>query len=162
MMKKHIVFVIIGILVGIGVGALIYDNNKHDESSMDNTMQSSATNSSGQTMHAQLEIDPTKPMPSVSVQAIADSKDGYNLFITTQNFTLTPENVGQAVAPNSGHMHLYVNDAKIARLYGSWYHLSKSNLKDGDNTLEITLNANDHSEWVQNGQHIAAKTTVKK
>ncbi len=112
--------------------------------------------------HAMTEVDATKPIPTVAVEAIRDSKDGYNLHVTTTNFSFTPEDVGGAPQANTGHVHLYVNGVKVARLYGEWFNLGNAQLKGGENVIEVTLNANDHSEWTVSGEHIAAKITITK
>lgn len=162
MLKKQLLVGILGIIIGLGVGYLIFNSDSQNSKNSDMSNSSQMDSSSGNTMHAEIEVDPSKPVPTVTIEAVADTKDGFNLHFVTQNYTLTPENVGEAPVANTGHMHLYVNGTKIARPYGPWMHLSSSYLKDGDNTIEVTLNANDHSDWLVNGEHISATIMVKK
>jgi hypothetical protein len=160
MIIKQLIYGFLGILIGIGGGYMLFGYDSPVSAPAANDM--AQTSHSETSMHTQTEVDTTKPIPSISIESTPDSKDGYNLNFVTLDFTLTPENVGGAVEPNTGHMHLYVNGEKIARPYGSWFHLSNSHLKDGDNTIEVTLNANDHSEWVVDGEHISAQITLSK
>jgi hypothetical protein len=112
--------------------------------------------------HAELEVDATKPVPTISVEALKDAKDGYNIHITTTNYAWAPEHVNGAAVQGEGHAHIYVNGVKIARVYGEWFNLSESTLQDGENIVEVTLNANDHSEWMHKGEHIADTVTITK
>jgi|GEM_PF-1059111 len=112
--------------------------------------------------HAMIEVDQKLPIPSVVLHATKDSKDGYNLHLATQNFIFTPESVGGVAKPNTGHAHLYVNGIKVARLYSPWFNLGAAHLQDGENKVEVTLNADDHSEWAVDGKHIGAETVLVK
>lgn len=112
--------------------------------------------------HAMKEVDASKPVPSLALEAIKDAKDGYNLRIRTTNFRFTPESSGRAAVDGTGHAHVYVNSIKIGRAYGEWYHISATTLVSGKNTIEVTLNADDHSEWTVGGEHLSAKATVTK
>lgn len=60
--------------------------------------------------------------------------------------------------PGEGHAHVYVNGAKIGRLYGPWLHLP--NLPKGEVTVEVTLNANDHRPLAVNGAPITAREVL--
>jgi hypothetical protein len=60
---------------------------------------------------------------------------------------------------NTGHGHLYVNGMKIARLYGSYFHIP--DLPPGEHEISVSLSSNDHSYYTINGKRIAAQVTVK-
>ena len=66
--------------------------------------------------------------------------------------------VNQPHAANVGHAHLYLNGVKVARLYGTAYHLS--DLPDGQHTITVTLNTNDHSDLALDGRLIEASVEV--
>lgn len=154
-MNKGIVS-IIGIGVGIGIGYMLFSGAPATEKEGMEMME-------GEHMdHAMLEVDTTKPIPSVTLEAIPDAKDGYNVHLTLTNFAFVPEKINQDPVANEGHAHLYVNGVKRARIYGTWFHIGANELKAGENTIKVTLNANDHSEWVLAGEHIAASVTVTK
>ncbi len=158
-MNKIIFFGVLSFCIGLGVGYVVFSSYKPEGQIMNHT---SASMHSMHGKHAMIEVDTSKSVPTISIEAIPDSKDGYNLRVVTKNYTFTPEKVGNAPVPNQGHAHIYVNDAKIARLYGEWFNISSSALKDGSNVIEVTLNADDHSEWVINGKHISDTVTVWK
>lgn len=112
-------------------------------------------------MHSETEIDTTLPEPKVSISITEDKKSGYNLRLTIDNFKFTPEKASlEDQTPNEGHAHLYINDKKIARIYGEWYHIDSNYLMKESNTVTVTLNANDHSDWVKDGKHIQDVTTI--
>ena len=79
--------------------------------------------------------------PAVNLQLIPLAGGGYNLRVQTLNFIFTPQNVDGAPVPGEGHAHLYLDGAKIARLYGEWYHLAS--LPPDAETLSVRLYAND-------------------
>lgn len=105
--------------------------------------------------HPMIPVDESLPIPAITVEAIKDAMDGYNLHFVLENYVLTPEKVNTEPVNNEGHTHVYVNGVKVARVYGEWFHLSSGDLAEGENTVEVTLNANNHGEWLYNGQHVS-------
>ena len=59
---------------------------------------------------------------------------------------------------NTGHAHLYVDGIKIARLYGSHFHIP--DLPVGDREISVTLSSNDHSYYRVDGERIMARAIV--
>jgi len=112
--------------------------------------------------HPGHKIESNKPYPSISLKILEDSMDGYNLFIKLENFILTPENVGKKNQPNSGHMHLYVNDIKISRVYSNWFHIPGRYFYLKENIIKITLNSNLHDSFTIDGSPIESEITVEK
>lgn len=108
-------------------------------------------------IHATQEVDPENP-PEVTLAVTEDALSGWNVSLTTRNFAFAPEMVNKDNVPHHGHAHLYVNDQKIARLYGPAFHIA--DLPEGRNIISVGLNANDHSDLVLNGQPIAADIVV--
>jgi len=100
--------------------------------------------------------------PTLELTAHADTMDGFNLELTTANFTFSPMKSGQSSDPAvvEGHAHIYVNGDKLGRIYGSWFHLSKAHLAAGENTIRVTLNDNAHSDWAVDGETVAAEVVV--
>ncbi|MCD5380977.1 MAG: hypothetical protein LR008_00155 [Candidatus Pacebacteria bacterium] len=148
---------LIGFVLGIGVGYLSFavpTDESPDVMSMEHDM--------GMSAHAMLEVDKNSLVPSVTVEVFPDVKGGYNLHLKTENFKFTPEKVNKEPVQGEGHAHVYVNGTKVSRLYGDWYNLPASSLNDGDNVVEVTLNANDHSEWTSGENHISNIVTVTK
>lgn len=108
--------------------------------------------------HPPFEMPTDQPIPTVALMATPDPIGGWNVKLETTNFTFTPETVGDAAVAGEGHAHLYLNDEKIARLYGPWHHIPE--LPPGTYTLRVTLHANDHSLFVHAGQPLMAQTTL--
>ena len=154
-MNKAFVAGIIGLIIGI---LLTNFSNIYKDK-----IDSAKTNSSHEmTSHNTLSIDTNLPIPEVSIEAFADKMDGYNIHIITPNYIFTPEKVNQEPNQGEGHAHIYVNDVKVARVYSEWFHLSSSKLQEGENKVKVTLNANDHSEWTINDNHIEDEIVIIK
>ena len=112
--------------------------------------------------HPGHKIEANKPYPSVNLEIYEDNIDGYNLFIKLENFILTPMDVGKKNKSNSGHMHLYVNDIKIGRVYSNWFHIPGRYFNLKENIIRITLNSNLHDSFAINGNPIESEIKVKK
>ena len=112
--------------------------------------------------HPGHKIEANKPYPSVNLEIYEDNIDGYNLFIKLENFILTPMDVGKKNKSNSGHIHLYVNDIKIGRVYSNWFHIPGRYFNLKENIIRITLNSNLHDSFAINGNPIESEIKVKK
>lgn len=93
-----------------------------------------------------------------SLSVTKDAKSGWNLRLTTENFTFAPQSVNEAHVNNEGHAHVMVNGERIARIYSGDLHIS--DLPTGENTIMVTLNTNEHDEYQINGETISAMTIV--
>ena len=96
--------------------------------------------------------------PMVDIEVEKDAKKGWNVSIQTTKFTFTPEDVNQANIIGEGHAHLYVDGKKVARVYVPNFHYDKE--FDGAKTFKVTLNANDHSDYMVGGNVISAEKDV--
>ncbi|WSJ91423.1 hypothetical protein OG430_38175 [Streptomyces sp. NBC_01304] len=92
--------------------------------------------------------------PEVTLAVRPDSEDGWNLRLTVRNFRFTPDSVGGAALPGRGHAHLYLDDRKIARVYGTWFHLPGSAVPRGTHKLTARLYADDHTVWAVAGKAV--------
>ena len=111
--------------------------------------------------HPALRVDPALPIPSLTHLVFPDAMDGYNVQILSRNFTFTPASINRENVANEGHAHIYVNGAKVSRVYGNWFHLPAALLRSGVNAVTVTLNANDHSTWAMpDGELIASTVAV--
>lgn len=148
------VIFIIGIFVGRQFTAPSY---RDDASKMEDrmAMDSMDTKDMDHSMmnHEEIEVPADLPTPSVDLVVHNDPKSGWNLQLITSNFKFSPRNASTEHVDGEGHAHLYVDGIKIGRLYGEWYHFDEK-LSPGDHEFQITLNANDHSDLVKNGNHI--------
>ena len=95
---------------------------------------------------------------SVGVTAAAEEHGGVNVRIDAANWRWAPENVNGANIAGEGHAHIYVNGAKINRVYGPDYHIK--DLPPGEHQIRVTLNANSHNALLVDGQPVEAATTV--
>ena len=111
--------------------------------------------------HPGNKIEATFPFPEISLNIEKDSMDGYNIHLILNNFTITPENAGKENIDNEGHLHLYVNDIKVGRVYSNWYHIPGRFFNLQSNIVKVTLNANMHDDYVINGNPIEAVIEIK-
>ena len=108
--------------------------------------------------HGQFEISSSLEKPELTLEVSKDSAAGWNVHINVKNFRFAPENINKVPLSGEGHAHIYVDDKKIARLYGPWYHLG--NLTAGEHTIRVSLNANNHDAMTLNGKLIEAKKNI--
>ena len=108
-------------------------------------------------MHPTREV-PADGAPSVEVSVIKDLMDGWTLTLTTENFTFAPLSAGSAAVPNEGHAHLYVDDVKVARLYGPYFYIP--DLAPGQHDITVALSSNDHAYLAIDGARIEARMVI--
>lgn len=96
--------------------------------------------------------------PAIELSVTEDPMTGWNVALVTRNFDFTPQSAGGPPVPNTGHAHLYVNGRKIARLYGSYYHIP--DLPAGQHELTVTLSSNDHAYYAVDGVRIESRVVI--
>lgn len=103
-----------------------------------------------------------KKNPTLKLVVTKDPMSGFNIQIKTKNFKWSPQRASMAHVPGEGHAHIYVDDVKIGRVYGEWYHLATSNLNltPGPHTIRVDLNGNDHAPYIFKGKILEAKRTI--
>ena len=107
--------------------------------------------------HGMLEVA-ADGAPDVAISVEKDPMTGWNVMLTTEDFTFAPELVNSENVDNTGHAHLYVDGVKIARMYGPHFHIP--DLPAGDHEISVNLSSNDHSYYMVDGEKIAARATV--
>ena len=111
--------------------------------------------------HGHERVNAEVPYPGITkLEATPDAKGGYNVYFETENFTITPSSVNNENVANQGHAHIFVNEEKISRVYGNWFYVGADHFHEGTNVIEVTLNANDHSEWAIENVSILKEITV--
>lgn len=100
-----------------------------------------------------------EPHPSVIVELVDDPAGGWSLHAVPSNFRLAPENASGAHVDGEGHMHLYVNGEKMARVYETWYQMPP--LPAGTHEITVALQTNDHAPLTRGGVAIAANITLE-
>lgn len=99
--------------------------------------------------------------PSVRLEVEPDSESGWNVHLATENFEFAPAQVGEQAVDGEGHAHLYLDDEKVARVYGPWFHLDPALVPEGERTLSVQLNGNDHAGLETSaGEPIEDSTTI--
>jgi len=160
-MPKTIVFLLIGLFFGTGLGFLLAAGSGAQLESHDHGPEvhdhSAHDHGDGSHDHPAMTEAGT-PAPSVGLVLHPDTRQSRNLQIVTGNFTFDPEGVNGFHVPGRGHAHVYVDGVKIGRAYGPWFHLSA--LPAGTHEVRVTLNANDHSQLATDGQPIEATARV--
>ena len=87
--------------------------------------------------------------PTVTATAAWDSMGGgINVHIITTNFTFAPESVGKGYVAGQGHAHLTIDGNDVGRAYGPWVFIPTRDFGDGDHTLVVGLEANDHGDYM--------------
>jgi hypothetical protein len=126
----------------------------------DMEMQADAHSHDDGTMHdhsAMLEVSGGAE-PFVDLQVIPLDGGGYNVRVQTLNFTFAPHRVDMEPMAGEGHAHLYIDDVKIARIYGEWYHLES--LPEGAQMISVSLYANNHQPLAIDGETISDMVMV--
>jgi hypothetical protein len=57
-----------------------------------------------------------------------------------------------------GHAHVFVDDVKISRAFGPYYHLPR--LEPGNHNITVTLNTNEHEEYAVDGRSVMDSEVV--
>ena len=144
---RPIVLFVIGIVFGTGLGFIItapsqgHDHSGYSDSNHDNSGLTEWTGSA----------------PSLALIITDDTGGAKNLFIDVKNFSFTPETVNNVPVAGTGHAHVYIDGIKKIRAYAPWIHLSEA---PKGASVQVTLNANDHSGWSLDGQPIVATITL--
>ena len=110
--------------------------------------------------HPAHKVEASAPFPSVNLEIMKDSVDGYNLYIDLKNFNLAPDLVGKENQSNTGYLSLYVNDIKIARVYSQWFHIPQRFFYLKENLVKVTLNTNLNGEFTLDGETIQSVLIV--
>lgn len=111
--------------------------------------------------HAKLHETPlvleAEDAPTLQIELLPDPVAGWNLHITTTDFTFAPQSAGLAHVAGEGHAHIYANGTKLGRIYSDWTHLE---LPRGEVEVKVTLTANDHRPLSIGDAPIEAALTI--
>ena len=169
-MDRSVPMLLIGLVFGGGIGFVVaagqgitLDGHDHGDAGHHEASQpaegSGAGQSHGQHGHDEpLSLEAGPDAPTLKITLVPDPASGWNLQVMTTGFRFAPQNANKTHVPGEGHAHLYVNNAKVARLYGPWFHIAA--LPSGETTVEVTLNANDHRPLAVEGEPLAARISL--
>lgn len=135
-----VTFLSLGLLLGLSNAGDSFSNAQE-------TLDTYPVDLSIATLHRHQENFVQENPPQINVTAHRDEMmpNHFNLEINTENFRFAPENISDEHVENTGHAHVYVDNALISRSYGNWYHIPR--LKPGNHTIRVTLNTNQHDEY---------------
>ena len=124
--------------------------------------------------HLPIEVPDGAPKPALSIDLVADSMNGYNLYLLTQRYSLTPtpkslmtmSDMMEATIDDKtgfvdGHAHLYVNGEKVQRIYGNAVHMPQTLFKKGINVVTVTINNHGHMYWTVDDKKVVATIFFK-
>ena len=168
-MNKSLAMLVIGLFFGGMTGFITaasygvtfdgHDHAAHGGEAAEGAVDNSDHLETGHGNHEQvLALTGIAQKPTLSIAVSPDPVSGWNLRVETTNFVFAPEHASLAHIDGEGHAHVYVNGHKIARLYGSWMHIAS--LPKGDNSIEVSLNSNDHRQLAIGDKPLRAQTTV--
>ena len=100
-----------------------------------------------------------EPHPSVTVELVDDPAGGWSLHAVPSNFRLAPENASGDHVDGEGHMHLYINGDKAARVYETWYQMPP--LPAGTHEITVALQTNDHAPLTAGGAAVETTATLE-
>ena len=100
-----------------------------------------------------------EPHPSVTVELVDDPAGGWSLHAVPSNFRLAPENASGGHVDGEGHMHLYINGDKAARVYETWHQMPP--LPAGTHEITVALQTNDHAPLTAGGAAVEATVTLE-
>jgi len=98
-------------------------------------------------------------LPLLGMNVVPDPKSGWNVDVTIDWLDISAAAVNTDPVDGQGHMHLYVNDQKVTRLYGTWWHLKE--LPAGRNEIRVTVNGNDHAPLMFNDEPVAVSAFIE-
>ncbi|WP_169570304.1 hypothetical protein [Sneathiella limimaris] len=151
-----------GFLVAAGNGITL-DGHDHSDPASHGGHGAHGSADHGGAAHAALhssfvDLPADAGAPSVEFAVYKDPVAGWNVFLQTQNFTFAPRHASLEHVAGEGHAHIYVNGEKRARIYGDWFHMDS--MPAGENTVQVTLNANDHRSYRVDGKPVQSELIV--
>ena len=82
--------------------------------------------------------------PELSISVLPDASSGWNAFIDLEGFVLSGEHASADHVEGEGHIHLYIDDLKVMRLYGRAAHLAT--IPAGEHVVRVHVEGGDFSE----------------
>ena len=117
-----------------------------------------ADHNMAQHAHSKRELPKDRLTPALDIRLYPDAKAGFNLHLVTNHYEMEPPEFSKKTKAGhtQGHGHLFINGEKRERLYGHYFYLAPSELKEGINQITVTLNDHDHNLWAKDGKQILA------
>jgi len=154
-MDRSVLLLLVGLVFGAGIGFTFAAANGVSLNGHDHAHD---VRNSDHAHDQRIELSRDDEVPTLALEVTPDLVSGWNLRLMTTNFSFAPESAGGDNEAGKGHAHVFVNGAKLGRLYGEWMHLD--NLPDGQVSINVTLNSNDHSLLTVGGVPIEKAISV--
>lgn len=103
-----------------------------------------------------VDADAANP-PTIAVDVDADPAGGINIHVTTTGFDVVPEAASTDHIDGEGHFHLWIDGEKVLRFYNESVYFA--GVTEGEVEVMVELSANDHRQYVVDGEPIVAMTT---
>lgn len=100
-----------------------------------------------------------EPAPAISLSAAPLPEGGWRVTVSAQDFDFRRDLVDGPHQPGTGHGHLYVDGAKITRLYAAEADVGP--LPPGPHLIRVTLNTNDHRAYVTPDGPVSATLEIE-
>ncbi len=108
-------------------GAESTDDEVHDMGAMEHSMD-------GMEMQ-HTPVEASQEM-NVKLNVYKDIFSGYSIQLIVNGLIFTPENAGKQHIDGEGHAHIYIDGEKIARVYGTSFHLGNI-LSEGEHEIKL-------------------------
>ncbi|MCA9246463.1 MAG: PQQ-dependent sugar dehydrogenase [Planctomycetales bacterium] len=105
-----------------------------------------------------IEIADHELLPEVTLLVDGNALDGYRVQVAATNFVFSLDHINGAHVAGEGHVHLYLDGAKIATIFDQWFDLPA--LSPGSHEISLTLQANTHATYTHHGIAIGASQTL--
>lgn len=112
-------------------------------------------------VHPSVAIPQDAAIPSIRAKLSPDLMEGFNLELKVRNFHIvvphadTPDlRMANGKEVLQGHIHLYVNGKKRMRVYGEAIHIPSDWLKQGINSLIVSINNHMHGTYTSDEREI--------
>lgn len=158
MNRTHLRRAIAAFLVAAVLLAACGDDDAETDAASDTT--EAGTDGHGHGAMEGREVGDWDIVPTVDLEATPDGDGSVALDINTTGFVFGPEvdDDGAEHVDGEGHLHVYVDGVKVARIHTDEYRLD--DLTPGDHDITVGLNGNDHRPWLVDGEPIEASRTV--
>lgn len=109
---------------------------------------------------ATLRIPEKLPVPKIELRFYPDDESGLNLIIDLLDFEMGPPGLLYDKRKPVGQANLYVNGARVRRIYGPYQHLPRELFKPGANLVKVSLTDHDHQPWLRDGKKVLASSVL--
>lgn len=131
------------------------DGHHHDH---DAESAESVHDDDGEDRHHGMPVDADAANPpTIAVEVDADPAGGINIHVTTTGFDVVPEAASTDHIDGEGHFHLWIDGEKVLRFYNESVYFA--GVTEGEVEVMVELSANDHRQYVVDGEPIVAMTT---